>query len=66
MSRVDLHVHSNVSDGKYTPEEIVARAAKAGLEYLALTDHDTVDGIGRAREAAGAFPQLTFIPVKRL
>jgi predicted metal-dependent phosphoesterase TrpH len=62
VSRVDLHVHSNVSDGKYTPEEIVARAAKIGLEYLALTDHDSVDGIAAAKEAAGAFPGLTFIP----
>jgi predicted metal-dependent phosphoesterase TrpH len=62
VSRVDLHVHSNVSDGKYTPEEIVAKAARAGLEYLALTDHDTVDGLAPATKAAGAFPGLTFIP----
>jgi predicted metal-dependent phosphoesterase TrpH len=62
VSRVDLHVHSNASDGKYTPEEIVARAAGLGLEFLSLTDHDTVDGIAPAIKAAAAFPKLTFIP----
>jgi predicted metal-dependent phosphoesterase TrpH len=62
VSRVDLHVHSNVSDGKYTPEEITARAAAIGLSYLALTDHDSVDGIAPAKEAARDFPGLTFIP----
>lgn len=62
MSRVDLHVHSNVSDGKYTPEEIVAKAAEIGLAYFSLTDHDSVEGISPAKKAAGAFPGLTFIP----
>ncbi len=62
MSRIDLHVHSNVSDGKYTPEEIVTKAAELGLAYLALTDHDSVDGIIPAMEAARAFPKLRFIP----
>jgi predicted metal-dependent phosphoesterase TrpH len=62
VSRVDLHVHSNVSDGKYSPEEIVARAAGLGLEFLSVTDHDTIDGIVPAIRAAGAFPGLTFIP----
>jgi predicted metal-dependent phosphoesterase TrpH len=62
VGRVDLHVHSTASDGKYPPEEIVARAAALGIEYLALTDHDSVDGIVPAIEAARAFPRLTFIP----
>jgi len=62
VSRIDLHVHSNVSDGKYTPEEIVTKAAELGLAYLALTDHDSVDGIIPAMEAARAFPKLRFIP----
>jgi predicted metal-dependent phosphoesterase TrpH len=62
VSRVDLHVHSTASDGRYAPEEIVARAAGLGIRYLALTDHDSVDGIARAVAAAGAFPRLTFIP----
>ncbi|OGO06886.1 MAG: phosphatase [Chloroflexi bacterium RBG_13_57_8] len=62
MSRVDLHIHSTASDGKYTPAEIVRQAAAAGLRYIALADHDSVDGIAPAIEAAKAFPQLTFIP----
>ena len=62
MNRVDLHMHSTASDGKYTPEEIVRRAAALGLRYIALTDHDSVDGIVPAVEAARAFPRLTFIP----
>jgi predicted metal-dependent phosphoesterase TrpH len=62
VSRVDLHVHSNVSDGRYAPEEIVVKAAGLGLAFLALTDHDSVGGISPAKQAAGAFPGLTFIP----
>ena len=62
MGRVDLHVHSTASDGKLTPGEVVRRAASLGIKYLALTDHDTVDGIATAIEAARAFRLLTFIP----
>jgi predicted metal-dependent phosphoesterase TrpH len=49
---VDLHTHSNASDGTDTPEEVVRRAAEAGLTAVALTDHDTLAGIGAARSAA--------------
>ncbi|MFC1967738.1 PHP domain-containing protein [Chloroflexota bacterium] len=62
MSKVDLHVHSSVSDGKYTPPEIVGKAAALGLSYISLTDHDSVDGITPARLAAADFPGLTVIP----
>jgi predicted metal-dependent phosphoesterase TrpH len=62
VSRVDLHVHSTASDGKYAPEEIVRKAAALGIRYLSLTDHDSVDGIESAVKAARAFPHLTFIP----
>jgi predicted metal-dependent phosphoesterase TrpH len=61
-SRIDLHVHSNASDGKYSPEEIITRAAGLGLEIIALADHDTVSGIPPALAAARAFPQLRVIP----
>jgi predicted metal-dependent phosphoesterase TrpH len=62
VSRVDLHTHSNASDGKLSPDAIVRMAAELGLKYLALTDHDTVAGIPAALEATRAYPELTFIP----
>ncbi len=46
--RIDLHTHSEVSDGTDTPEELVRNAAGAGLDVVALTDHDTFDGLDRA------------------
>jgi hypothetical protein len=49
---VDLHTHSNRSDGSETPAEVVRLAAEAGLTTLALTDHDTLDGIPEAAAAA--------------
>ena len=62
MSQVDLHVHSAASDGRYTPAEIVHMAVTAGMKVIALTDHDTIDGIVPAIEAAREFPTLTLIP----
>ena len=49
--RVDLHTHSAVSDGTDTPAGLVALAAQAGLAAVALTDHDTFDGLPEARSA---------------
>ncbi len=51
---VDLHIHSLFSDGTDDPETIVAAAAAAGLSAIALTDHDNLNGIARARVAAAA------------
>lgn len=48
MSLVDLHLHSTASDGALPPDEVVARAAAAGLAAMALTDHDTLDGLPAA------------------
>jgi hypothetical protein len=62
VSKVDLHIHSNYSDGKFSPGELVEKAVKIGLKVMAISDHDSVNGIPSAVEAAGAFPQLTFIP----
>jgi predicted metal-dependent phosphoesterase TrpH len=50
----DLQSHSTYSDGTLAPREVVARAAQAGVELLALTDHDTVDGVAEALEEAAA------------
>jgi hypothetical protein len=49
--RIDLHVHSNASDGTDDPAEVIRRAAAAGLDVLALTDHDTQAGLTEARAA---------------
>jgi len=51
--RADLHVHSTASDGTDPPAEVMRRAARAGLDVVALTDHDTVAGHAEARAAAG-------------
>lgn len=47
----DLHTHSTASDGQYTPSQLVRLAKDRGLEVLALTDHDTVDGLDEAVRA---------------
>lgn len=49
---VDLHTHSAASDGQYAPAMLVNKAEKAGVELLALTDHDTMDGLEEAMAAA--------------
>lgn len=61
MLNIDLHCHSNVSDGVLSPAGVVARAAGNGVHALALTDHDDVAGIAAARLAADAVG-LTLIP----
>ncbi|MFC0599668.1 PHP domain-containing protein [Streptomyces palmae] len=57
--RIDLHTHSTVSDGTDTPAELVRSAAAAGLDVIALTDHDTVAGHAAARAALP--PGLTLV-----
>jgi len=61
----DLHLHTNFSDGTYTPEELVGHAVRHGLSAIALTDHDTVAGCGRAAMAA-AQAGIDFIPAAEL
>lgn len=50
--RIDLHAHSNVSDGTQAPAAVMASAAEAGLDVVALTDHDSTDGWAEAGAAA--------------
>lgn len=52
MTTIDLHSHSTRSDGKETPTEVFEKAARAGVDILALTDHDTSSGWSEALEAA--------------
>ncbi len=62
VGRVDLHLHTTASDGKYRPAEVVRRAAGLGLSVIAIADHDSVDGIAPALAAAKSFPGLMVIP----
>ena len=60
--RADLHVHSSASDGTDPPAEVMRRAARAGLDVVALTDHDTVAGHAEARQALARSPPVTLLP----
>jgi hypothetical protein len=57
----DLHAHSTCSDGTLPPGEVVRLADRRQLAGVALTDHDTIDGLAEAAAAAGEFPELTFV-----
>jgi len=59
--RIDLHTHSNVSDGTEDPDVLIRSAAAAGLDAVALTDHDSTAGWDRARVAAASLG-IAFIP----
>jgi len=52
MHGVDLHTHSNISDGTFSPQQLVEAAVEKLVHTLALTDHDTMDGLALAEEAA--------------
>ena len=58
---VDLHCHSTASDGTLAPRDVVRLAKESNLSALALTDHDTIDGIGEAASAAGSLG-IDFLP----
>jgi len=62
VGQADLHIHSTASDGRLTPAEVVQEAARRGLKFMSLTDHDTIDGIAPAKAAAKGFPGLKLIP----
>ncbi|WP_155475744.1 PHP domain-containing protein [Heliobacterium mobile] len=55
MKRIDLHTHSTASDGTLTPRELVHRAQREGVTLMALTDHDTTDGVEEAKAAGTEF-----------
>ncbi len=59
--KFDLHVHTNCSDGVPTPEEAVYAAREAGMDGIAITDHDTVRGLNVAKKAA-AEAGIIFVP----
>ena len=59
---VDLHLHTTVSDGRLTPEELIQLTAKQGLEVVAISDHDITDGLSEAYKTAEDYPNMTVIP----
>jgi hypothetical protein len=61
MDLMDLHAHTTASDGSYTPAELVALAARSGLKAVAVTDHDTADGLAQAL-AAGPGAGIEVVP----
>lgn len=58
---IDLHTHSTASDGIYSPEDLVKKAFDHNIKVLALTDHDTVDGLREAKKACDKHG-ITFVP----
>ena len=66
LSTVDLHLHTNKSDGTLTPTELVDLCAARGLRIIAISDHDSTEGVGEALEAAKRHPNLTVIPAIEL
>jgi predicted metal-dependent phosphoesterase TrpH len=62
---IDLQSHSTVSDGELPPAEVVKAAAEAGVETLALTDHDAVDGIPEA-DAAAREANIALVPASEI
>src|SRR3989442_744334 len=62
VSSGDFHTHSTCSDGKLSPKALVDLAASRGVRVLALTDHDTVDGLAAARAAAARHADFILVP----
>lgn len=62
MRFIDMHVHSTFSDGVYSPSKLVDYAVEKGLSGIAITDHDTVDGVGEAIRRASIYKDFIVIP----
>ncbi len=61
LRKADLHLHTHYSDGRFSPADVVRKAHEAGLSTLAVTDHDTVDGLESAGHACAAIG-IEFVP----
>lgn len=59
---VDLHLHTTLSDGRLTPTQLVDLCAKRGLQVIAITDHDSTEGLKEAMQAVKTYPQMRLIP----
>ena len=63
---VDLHLHTTASDGRLSPTELIQLVASQGLKQVAISDHDTTEGLAEAYSAALEFPDLRVIPAIEL
>ena len=61
MSKVDLHLHTTFSDGKLTPMELVKLCSTRGLNTIAITDHDSTEGVAEALQAAKNLTKMSII-----
>ena len=59
---VDLHTHTTASDGSFTPSELVREAVRRGVRVLAVTDHDSTEGLAEAMTEATRHPPLLIVP----
>lgn len=59
---IDLHLHTTASDGTLTPRQLIDQVATTSLRVVAITDHDSTDGVAEAAKASEAHPQLSVIP----
>lgn len=62
MAGVDLHTHTTASDGSLSPRELVRLAVRRGVRVLAITDHDSTNGLPEALDEAAKHPPLTVVP----
>lgn len=62
MALVDLHLHTTASDGQLAPPQLIGLVASQGLRIVAVTDHDSTEGLHEAMQTAKHFPSLTVIP----
>jgi predicted metal-dependent phosphoesterase TrpH len=62
LEMIDLHTHSTASDGSRSPAELIREAVGVGLHTIAITDHDTIDGIPEARKAAAQNDRIRLVP----
>jgi predicted metal-dependent phosphoesterase TrpH len=62
VAGVDLHTHTTASDGALAPRDLVRLAVRHGVRVLAITDHDSTDGISEALEEAASHPPLAIVP----
>ena len=60
-SEIDLHIHTNASDGTYSPEDLINKIHESGIKIFAVTDHDTINGAIAMKKILGSGPQVKFI-----